>query len=282
MTSLPDPTQQRQQNRDFWEQRGRSGQGHSVTMMAEHQRFLDYIHRSEVRFLEHRLASFRKPRILDLGCGSGRLALALAPQSSEVIGIELAESLVAQARAAVEAERLGNVRIEQGSVEACLNEGKFDVVILSGVLNHVDDETVTNALREAAGALVPKGMLYIRNNCSNSDIFFRPMGMNQPPCTFRRGEDYRTAVAATPGLEIIEERYLFAPLCIPNLVYYYLLPQPLRDHALVGRALDAWFRYEERTSERRLRRFGRLYPSLVRAIRKPTSFRVVVAVRNPP
>ena len=109
--------------------------------------------------------------------------MALAPLSSEVVGIELAESLVAQARAAVEAERLGNVRIEQGSVEARLDEGKFDVVILSGVLNYVDDETVTNALREAAGALVPKGMLYIRNNCSNGDIFFRPIGVNQPPCT---------------------------------------------------------------------------------------------------
>ena len=39
-------------------------------------------------------------------------------------------------------------------------------------------------------------------------------------------------MAATPGLEVIEERYLFAPLCIPNLVYYYLLPRPLRDRML--------------------------------------------------
>ncbi len=204
------------------------------------------------------------------------------PSFTRYLGIDLAESLVARARAAVQAQGFANVHIEQGTAEGRLPPSGFNLVILSGVLNLLHDDLVAPTLREASQALLPGGLLFLRNNCSNSATFFRPSGPAGPPCMYRTGEDYRTAVAEIETLEIIAERFLFAPLCMPNLVYYHLLPQRLCTNPSVARILDAWFRYEERTSEHRLQKRKRLYPIMLRAIRKPTAFRVLIARRRYP
>ncbi len=280
MSAAPDPEAFREQNRAFWEDRGRSESGTlAVTLMAEHERFLAYTSRVEIQFLMSRLADRPAPRILDLGCGAGRLAVALAPIAREVVGIELAASLVERARRLAAEASVTNARFEERSVEDPLPKAAFDVVILSGVLNYIDDDAVARTLRQAAAALTPNGWLYIRNNCATRHRYYRPIGPGEPPCIYRTSEEYIRAVAATEGLAISEERYLYPPLCLPNLVYYHALPRQLRSNAAIGRVLDAWFAREERTGEMRLRLFGGVYPWIVRSIRKPTAFRILIAQR---
>lgn len=248
-------------------------------MMAEHQRYLDYVHRTELRFLRERLPKV-PPRVLDLGCGAGRLACALAPFASEVVGIESAGSLVERARTMVEAQGLNNVRIEQGSIGNSLPPASAEVVLLSGVLNYVDEPTVERALREVSRALASNGLLFIRNNCATRRSFYVPAGINQPPTLHRTADEYLAHVRSTAGLEVVEDRYLFPPLCLPNLVYYHVLPKRLRQTRFVGRLLDAWFDFEGKTAETRLKYAGRLYPPLLSLIRKPTAFRMIVAERR--
>jgi ubiquinone/menaquinone biosynthesis C-methylase UbiE len=56
-------------------------------------------------------------RVLDVGCGSGRLALALAPMAGHVVGLERDAGLVAEARRRAGAAGLGNSEFHQADVE---------------------------------------------------------------------------------------------------------------------------------------------------------------------
>jgi SAM-dependent methyltransferase len=280
MKHIVDPAEFQRQVRSFWEGRGCSAEtGHAVTMLAGHKRFLDYVHRAELRFISRRLPISR-PRILDLGCGTGRLSIALAGAASEVVGLELAESLVKRAREDAALKGCLNVKFLQGQLGDRLPEQGYDLVVLSGVLNCVDDDTVRRGLDQAARSLVAGGVLYLRNNCSNRRTFFRPGSATEPPCIYRTGQDYRGFVQATPGLQVVEDRLLFPPFCLPNSVYYHLLPRSIREKPPIRRLLDLWFHLEELTAEDRIRHLGALYQLLLKVSRKPTSFRVIVATRD--
>jgi SAM-dependent methyltransferase len=59
-----------------------------------------------------------RSRILDVGCGAGRLALALAPASKWVVGLDREASLVQEARQRAAAAHLANVEFHEADVEA--------------------------------------------------------------------------------------------------------------------------------------------------------------------
>jgi SAM-dependent methyltransferase len=57
-------------------------------------------------------------RILDVGCGAGRLSLALAPASTWVVGLDREAPLIQEARRRAAAARLANVEFHEADVEA--------------------------------------------------------------------------------------------------------------------------------------------------------------------
>jgi SAM-dependent methyltransferase len=57
-------------------------------------------------------------RVLDVGCGAGRLALALAPASKWVIGLDREAPLIQEARRRAAAAGLANVEFHAADVEA--------------------------------------------------------------------------------------------------------------------------------------------------------------------
>jgi ubiquinone/menaquinone biosynthesis C-methylase UbiE len=77
----------------------------------------------------------RGKRVLDLGCGDGRLALGAARHAKSVVGIDPDAPLIAAARARAKESGLANVRFEVGAGQSLdLADGSFDVVILSWTL----------------------------------------------------------------------------------------------------------------------------------------------------
>lgn len=58
-----------------------------------------------------------RKRVLDVGCGWGRLSLLLARQAHHVIGLDRDPALIRDGRARVEAERLHNVELHEADVE---------------------------------------------------------------------------------------------------------------------------------------------------------------------
>ena len=58
-----------------------------------------------------------RKRVLDVGCGWGRLSLLLARQAHHVIGLDRDPALIRDGRARVEAEGLCNVELQEADVE---------------------------------------------------------------------------------------------------------------------------------------------------------------------
>lgn len=95
------------------------------------------------------LAGFKK--VLDVGCGDGQIARALAAQGSEVLGIDPTELHISVAR-----ERAGGPTYEIGSaLHLPVEDSSQDAVVACLVFEHIDD--VDTALSEVARVLKPGG-----------------------------------------------------------------------------------------------------------------------------
>lgn len=79
-----------------------------------------------------RVVDFRGLRVLDVGCGDGRLVWRIAPDAAFVLGIDEEEDEIAAARAAIPPELEGRVHFEAGDVTAAeLEPAGFDVAFLT-------------------------------------------------------------------------------------------------------------------------------------------------------
>lgn len=104
------------------------------------------------------VASARRPAAaLDLGCGGGHVAFALAPHAGAVVAYDLSPPMLATV--ADEAARRGhaNLRTAQGAVEALpFPDASFDLVASRYSAHHWSD--LDAALREARRVMKPGGL----------------------------------------------------------------------------------------------------------------------------
>jgi SAM-dependent methyltransferase len=103
-----------------------------------------------------------RTRALDFGCGVGRLSQALADHVDEVIGLDIAPSMLAKAR-----ELDQRLHRSGGRIRFVLNEtpdlslietGSVDVVFSSLVLQHLPPGLARRYLREFVRVLAPAGV----------------------------------------------------------------------------------------------------------------------------
>jgi cyclopropane fatty-acyl-phospholipid synthase-like methyltransferase len=114
----------------------------------------------EVAFLVDALGLHKGERVLDVGCGPGRHALALARRGIDVVGVDLSEDFIALAHEAATAEAL-TVRFEVRDVRHLAYDAEFDAVICLcqggfGLLGGRDEPAVFDRI---AAALRPAGRL---------------------------------------------------------------------------------------------------------------------------
>ena len=104
-------------------------------------------------------------RLLDIGCGPGTITVDLARRVApgEVLGLDVAEEVVAQAEAHRREQGVDNVRFATGDVYALdLPEASVDVVHAHQVLQHLTDPV--RALQEVRRVLKPGGLLAVRDS----------------------------------------------------------------------------------------------------------------------
>ncbi|MGE3841691.1 MAG: class I SAM-dependent methyltransferase [Vicinamibacterales bacterium] len=106
--------------------------------------------------LLHMLQAELQPgtRVLDVGCGAGRLSLYCARAGADVTGVDFSEDAIALARLGAHACGLTNARFEVGAAGG-VHGGPFDIILLVGVLEHLPDPAVI--FQDLARQLAPGG-----------------------------------------------------------------------------------------------------------------------------
>lgn len=97
-------------------------------------------------------------RALDFGCGAGRLTQALAEEFDEVVGLDIAESMV---RAARHYNRHGDrvrYQVNTGDRLAGLDDASFDFVYSSKTLQHIPPVHARRYIAELVRVLRPGGV----------------------------------------------------------------------------------------------------------------------------
>lgn len=101
-------------------------------------------------------------RVLDLGCGTGHTAVAVAPQAAQVVGLDLTPAMLAEARALAAARGVANLRLERADAEALpFAAARFDLVTCRYAAHHFADPQ--RVLGEAARVLRPGGRLLLHD-----------------------------------------------------------------------------------------------------------------------
>lgn len=109
--------------------------------------------------LERLGISVRRERALDFGCGAGRLTRALADYFDEVVGIDIARSMIDLARSMhADCTRCRFVVNEANSLTGSAT-GSIDFVYSRLVLQHIHPRYVRQYLAEFVRVLAPGGVL---------------------------------------------------------------------------------------------------------------------------
>lgn len=144
-------------------------------------------------------------RVLDLGCGLGNILIALAQRTAfeqPAIGVDVSPVLIELGQREVHNAGL-DARIDLRVAPATrlpFGDGRFDVVLTSHVIKHLDDEALSRALLEAARVLRLGGRFLLwefKKSPLSAPIFIsaRTTGL-PPPFTLRTADTLRAALLA--------------------------------------------------------------------------------------
>jgi glycine/sarcosine N-methyltransferase len=158
---------------------------------ADYDRFIQWEKRLayELPLIERILSAHRAQRILDVACGTGQHAIALASQGYEVTGADLSQGMIEQAKANAAAQANHPQFLVAGFGElASKTESRYDALLcLGSSLPHVlTEDTLREALADFATVLRPGGSLLIQNR--NMDAVVAQRARWMAPQATRDGE----------------------------------------------------------------------------------------------
>ncbi len=99
-------------------------------------------------------------RLLDLGCGKGRLTGRFAGRFQEVVALDSDQTQIEQARTLVAKAGWRNVKFVSGLFQDCVSDlGTFDMVLCSHVIQHIPTGLLSCMFEGIQNVLVPGGVL---------------------------------------------------------------------------------------------------------------------------
>jgi glycine/sarcosine N-methyltransferase len=138
------------------------------TLSADYDRFVDWEGRlaREMPFFERLFAEHGVRRAMDVACGTGHHAIALAERGYEVLGSDVSDGMVSRARqnAATGDVRATFLQAGFGELGRWVKE-PYDALLCLGnsLPSLLTEDALKDALEDMAGVLVPGGLLIIQN-----------------------------------------------------------------------------------------------------------------------
>jgi ubiquinone/menaquinone biosynthesis C-methylase UbiE len=152
----------------------------------------------------------RSRRVLEYGCGTGSLAFGMAAQARQVIGIDISDVAIDQARRAASLRGLKNVEFAVDNAEAMQLPDKYvDVIVGSGIVHHLD---------------IPKSMSEVRRVLCDGGvaIFAEPLAQN-PVLNWYRDRTPELRSADEHPLTVADLRGMAREFSSAKLTYFGLV-----------------------------------------------------------
>jgi SAM-dependent methyltransferase len=139
-----------------------SGHGHVEAVLANCRR--------------HFGEDFQPRRVLDFGCGVGRVLLPFAEICETVVGVDVSESMLAEARRNCARFGVNNAKLVRADDTLSTVEGPFDLVHSTIVFQHIESERGLDLIARLVALVVPGGGISIHVT----------YGRDHPDCRYGR------------------------------------------------------------------------------------------------
>ncbi len=143
-------------------------------------------------------------RVIDIGCGAGRLTRALAGRGFEAIGLDPQAALIEAARA-----RIPEATFMVAAAEAIpVEDAAFDAAVFLNALHHVPEGAMAPALREALRVVRPGGVLAVIEPLAEGGYFEAMRPVDDETLVRRKAMDALDALKEEGGCALTgQERY---------------------------------------------------------------------------
>jgi SAM-dependent methyltransferase len=155
----------------------------------------------DLKQLAAMVTGMRDARVLDLGCGGGHAAFAVAPHVREVVAFDLSRDMLDAVAAEAARRGLGNIATRQGAVEQLpFASGEFDMVMTRFSMHHWSD--LGAALKEARRVITADGRAVLMDTVSPGkpalDTFLQAFELFRDPSHVRNysAAEFRAALGA--------------------------------------------------------------------------------------
>src|SRR5262245_1513442 len=115
---------------EYWDSKAKSFEGTSVSMWLN-THLNEYYHREQILWLDRHIGPLAGKRVLDAGCGSGRLSRYYASKGAQVVGFDFSSQSIDVARHQSQGSN-PNYRVQ--SVFDLDEQNTYEVVITWGML----------------------------------------------------------------------------------------------------------------------------------------------------
>jgi SAM-dependent methyltransferase len=135
-------------------------------------------------------AGFEPQRVLDFGCGVGRLLIGFAKASPVVVGVDISVSMLAEARRNCDLYGVANVVLLPSDDSLSAVDGCFDLVHSSIVLQHIEIERGRRLFQTLIARIQPGGIGAVHVTFGldqHASTFGQPVPLNDESAPVRQG-----------------------------------------------------------------------------------------------
>lgn len=167
---------------------------------------------ARVRYLRSVCRALVRPRVLDLGCGTGQVLFQLLPVIEAGVGMDISAAMIERARRDVDDDRL-RFRVADAAQFCSESDERFELVMLIGALDHLPNQDL--AMTAVKRVMRPGGRLVVISPHPWSPIFLLKrlsrFGREVPPAHHLSPRSL-AALARQHGLALVRIRALpYAP-----------------------------------------------------------------------